>query len=46
MAHNEGGKWKGLLFQKLLNDDALFISFDNAWTESLKREGTLPPQDL
>lgn len=41
--YNEGGKWKRLLFQKLLNDVALFISFDNAWTESLKRERALPP---
>lgn len=41
--YNEGGKWKRLLFQKLLNDVALFISFDNAWTESLKRERALLP---
>lgn len=44
--HNEEGKWKRLLFRELLNDVALFISFDNAWTESLKRErslSALPP---
>lgn len=41
--HKEGGKWKRLLFQKLLNDVALFISLDNAGIESLKRERALPP---
>lgn len=39
--HNEEGKWKRPLFRKLSNDAALFISLDNAWTESLKRERSL-----
>lgn len=39
--HNEEGKWKRPLFRKLSNDVALFISLDNAWTESLKRERSL-----